>query len=304
MLYSLMFKNAIKKITLSLCLTPFLLMSALSYGESPYSWQAFNIPPWGSNNNSGIGFKLIEAYNQAGLEGEVIVTNAARWQVNMTNPLNRDFCACGSWKLPNTEHRVYSNSIINTVDYGVAVRPELYEKLSKGGQRRIVDMLDVINSTKEDGRLLIMKARPVFGEMGKVILSNDAKEDINIGYMTASEGPISMLTMASIKNRQVGSVLIFPEEFTNFTRTHPQYSLNYLMLSEGSNFAPIRASCPNTEEGRKIISKINQLLDDGLRDRAFQWFLDELPNIPEIRKQARINQECIKDRSCKDPLTP
>lgn len=74
------------------------------------------------------------------------------------------------------------------------------------------------------------------------------------------------------------------------------------MLSEGTNFAPIRASCPDTKIGRIIISEINNLLDKGLRDKVFKLFLDALPDIPEIKQQARHNQHCIKDNSCKDPL--
>jgi len=281
----------------------FLFVTSLSYGKSPYAWQVFNIHPFGSENRSGIGFDLVNAYAQAGLENQVIVTNTSRWQIDMTNPDNFRFCTSGSWKLPNTQHRIYSNSIVNTVDYGVAVRAELYEALTHGGQVRIIDLIEVVNSTRTQGKLLIMKGRPVFGKMGQIIAENSSKDGINVEYMTASEGPVSMLKMATIENRRVSSVLVFPEEFSIFTRMHPKHSLKYLMLSEGSNFAPIRASCPDTEEGRRVVSAINRLLDDGLRQEALNWFLDALPDIPEIREQARVNQRCIQDASCTDPLT-
>ena len=120
--------------------------------------------------------------------------------------------------------------------------------------------------------------------------------------MTGSEGPISMLKMAAILNRNVDSVLIFPEEFPIFTNAQPNHPLKYLTLTEGSNFAPIRASCPDTEEGRIIISEVNKLLNNGLRTTAFNLFQAALPNIKEIREQAILNQQCIKDSSCKDPL--
>jgi hypothetical protein len=262
----------------------------------------FNIPPFGSEHEGGIGHKLVHAYSQAGLGQDTFVTNTARWQVYMTDRNNLSFCTSGSWKLPNSSHRLYSNSIVNTVDYGVAVRRGLYKKLSNEGVTRTISILDVINSTKSEGRLLIMNDRPVFGRMGQLIDQHRVNPNIDIGYMNASEGPISMLKMASTENRGVGSVLIFPEEFAIFEQKYPNHPLRYLLLSEGSNFAPIRASCPNTKEGKAVISIINQLLDDGLRTQAFSWFLDALPNIQEIRHQALLNQKCIDYHSCKDPL--
>ena len=148
----------------------------------------------------------------------------------------------------------------------------------------------------------MLKGRPVFGEMGEIIEKGKQEEGTKISEMTASEGPISMLKMATISNRNVDSVLIFPEEFPIFSKQYPKHPLKYLMLSEGISFAPIRASCPNTEEGRMIISEINELLNAGLRKKAFNLFQDALPNITEIRDRATLNQLCIKDSSCKDPL--
>lgn len=273
-----------------------------AFSESPYSWYVFNIPPFGSESKGGIGYELVNAYNEAGFKSRIIVANPARWGIDMVDPNNFSFCTSGSWKLPNTKHRVYSDSIINTVDYGVAVRPNLYMKLSNNGQRRVVSIVDVINTTKSTGQMLMLKGRPVFGEMGRIIEKSRHKKENHISYMTGSEGPISMLKMAALSNRNIDSVLIFPEEFPIFTKAQPEHPLRYLMLSEGSNFAPIRASCPDTKKGRMIISEINKLLNKGLRTIAFNLFQDALPNIQEIRDQAVLNQLCIKDNSCKDPL--
>lgn len=255
----------------------FLTFSSPALSESPYSWYVFNIPPFGSESKGGIGYELVNAYNQAGFNGRIIVSNPARWQIDMTDPNNTTFCTSGSWKLPNTAHRVYSDSIINTVDYGVAVRPELYQKLSNNGQTRVVSIVDVINSTKSAGQMFMLKGRPVFGEMGRIIEKSRHEKGNNISYMTGSEGPISMLKMAVLSNRNVDSVLIFPEEFPIFSEAQPEHPLKYLMLSEGSNFAPIRASCPDTKEGMRIISGINKLLNKGLRTIAFHLFRDALP---------------------------
>jgi len=271
-------------------------------GDTSYSWYVFNIPPFGSESKGGIGYDLAHAYIEAGFKNKIIVANPARWGIDMTDPNNNTFCTTGSWKLPNTSHRVYSDSILNTVDYGVAVRPELYKKLSNNGQTRIVSIVDVINSTKSGRQLLMLKGRPIFGGMGRIIEKSRHEKDKNIRYMTGSEGPISMLKMATISNRNVDSVLIFPEELPIFSQQQSDHSLKYLMLSEGSNFAPIRASCPNTKEGRMIISEINKLLNNGLRTVAFNLFQEALPNIKEIRAQAALNQLCIKDNNCKDPL--
>jgi len=288
---------------LSVCTLLLLIFCSPALGESPYSWYVFNIPPFGSESKGGIGYDLVNAYFEAGFKNKIVVANPARWAIDMMDPSNITFCTSGSWKLPNTSHRVYSDSILNTVDYGVAVRPELYKKLSNNGQTRIVSLQDVINSTKSGRQMLILKGRPVFGGMGRMIEKSRHEKATNIDYMTGSEGPISMLKMASIPNRSVDSVLIFPEEFPIFTKAQPDHPLRYLMLSEGSNFAPIRASCPDTKEGRMIISEINKLLNNGLRTLAFNLFQDVLPNIKEIREQAVLNQLCIKDNSCKDPLT-
>ena len=279
-----------------------LSFSSTAYADSPYSWYTFNIPPFGSESERGIGYTLVKAYNEAGFNNKVILANAARWKIDMLDKSNNRFCSSGSWKLPNTEHRVYSNSIINTVDYGVAVRPELYKKLSNNGKTRIVSIIDVIESTKSFGSMLILKGRPVFGLMGSILEKSKHEDGAKISYMTASEGPISMLKMATISNRNVDSALIFPEEFPIFEKENPDHPLKYLMLLEGSSFAPIRASCPNTKEGRLIISEINKMLNEGLRQKAFKIFQDALPNIIEIRDQAIINQLCIKDNSCNDPL--
>jgi hypothetical protein len=111
-----------------------------------------------------------------------------------------------------------------------------------------------------------------------------------------------MLKMVSLSNRNVDSVIIFPEEFPIFTEAQPEQPLKYLMLLEGTSFVPIRASCPDRNEGRMIISEINKLLNMGLREITFNLFQDALPNIKELRKQAMLNQLCIKDNSCKDPL--
>ncbi len=294
----------ISKIITSILIYTFLILSfsSKSYGESPYSWYTFNIPPFGSVSERGIGYVLANAYIEAGLENNIFLVNAARWKNDMLDSQNTKFCSTGSWKLPGTSHRVYSDSIINTVDYGVAVRPELYKKLSDNGKKRIVSILDVIKSAKPSRHMLIMNGRPVFGEMGKIIEGIKQENGTNIRYMTASEGPVSMLRLANVSNRNVDSVLIFPEEFPIFEKTYPDHSLEYLMLSEGNSFAPIRASCPDTKQGRMIISKINKLLNEGLREKAFELFLDALPNIIEIREQARLNQNCINDNACKDPL--
>mgnify|MGYP000428926126 FL=1 len=273
-----------------------------SYADSPYSWYTFNIPPFGSVDGQGIGYVLAHSYIEAGLKNKIVLTNPARWFKEMQDASNTEFCTTGSWKVPKTNHRVYSNSILNTVDYGVAVRPTLYKKLTNSGKLRTVSISDVISSTITSGQMLILNGRPVFGEMHKIIEKRKNEVNTKIEYMTASEGPVSLLRIANTANRNVDSALIFPEEFTIFANEYPYHSLKYLTLSEGTSFAPIRASCPDTESGRFIISKINDLLDDGLRERAFALFLKALPDIFEIKRQARINQLCIKDHSCKDPL--
>jgi len=260
-----------------------------AFGESPYSWYTFNIPPFGSISGEGIGYELVHAYAEAGFNNSIILTSPARWKHDMQDPGNDRFCSSGSWMLPETNHRVYSNSIINTVDYGVAVRPEIYNKLSNNGKKRIVSILDIIEATKSAGDLFILDGRPVFGEMSEIIERSKNDHDTNISYMAASEGTISLLKMATIPNRNIDSVLIFPEEFHLFTKGQTKQTLEYLMLLEGSNFAPIRASCPNTKAGRMIISEINKMLDEGLRDKAFKLFLDALPNFAEIREQATFN---------------
>lgn len=289
------------RIKITVCLISLLVTCSL-YAQSPYTWYVFNIPPYGSDYKGGIGFELVEAYEKAGLGNEIVVANAARWFVDMTNPEKLNFCSSGSWKLPATDHRVYSNSINNTVDYGVAVRPELYEQLNKDLSRARVSIKTIIEHTKTAGHLIIMHGRPVFGEMNEIIEHSKQQKDVKIAYMTASEGPLSMLKMATVKSRQVDSVLIFPEEFANFSKENPEHELKYLMLEEGISFAPIRASCPNTESGRQIISKINKLLDEGLRAKALKLFLDALPDMQEIKEQAIRNQHCIKLNQCKDPL--
>jgi len=297
-----LFKYVTKRAKLLAYTLLLLTFCSPALGESPYSWYVFNIPPFGSESKGGIGYDLVNAYFEAGLKNKIVIANPARWAIDMTDPNNTSFCTSGSWKLPNTDHRIYSDSILNTVDYGVAVRPALYQKLSNNGQTRIVSIVDVINSTRSGGQMLVLKGRPVFGEMGRIIENSKQRDGNHIGYMTGSEGPISMLKMASISNRNVDSVLIFPEEFPIFSAAQPNHPLKYLTLSEGSNFAPIRASCPDTKEGRMIISKINKLLNNGLRTVAFNLFQQVLPNIKEIRQQAVLNQICIKDNSCKDPL--
>ncbi len=287
------------------CLSVYLLLFfsiSSSYAKPAFAWYAFNIPPFGSISEQGIGFTLADAYINAGFDAPIVLINTARWQSEMMDPENESFCTTGSWKLPNTEHRVYSNSILNTVDYGVAVRSDLYKKLSAGGQRRKVSISEVIDSTGSGNRLLILNDRPVFGAMGKMIDEGTLLGTTNIDYMTASEGPISMMKMANMDNRHVDSVLVFPEEFFIFEKEYPYHTLEYLMLEEGVSFAPIRASCPDTVEGRNIISTINRLLDEGLRDRVFELFKQVLPNIYEIQQQAEINQACIKNHACIDPL--
>ncbi len=281
-----------------------LLLSVFSksYGDIPYSWYTFNIPPYGSESGEGIGYELADAYIDAGFKSPIVMVNVERWYREMLDPTNLKFCASGSWKLPNSAHRIYSNSIINTVDYGVAVRPNLYQQLSDGGKNRMVSIVDVLNATKSGDHLMMLAGRPIFGKMNEIIEKAKGETDTHITEMTASEGPVSMLKMADVGNRYVASVLMFPEEYIVFEKDYPDHSLEYLALSEGVSFAPIRASCPNTEQGRLIISKINQMLDDGLRDRVFNQFLDALPDIVEIRQQALINQRCIKDSSCIDPL--
>lgn len=273
-----------------------------SYADSPYTWYTFNIPPFGSVSERGIGYVLANSYFEAGMQNKIILANPARWYQDMLNPQKNKFCSTGSWMLPNTDHRVYSDSIINTVDYGVAVRPELFRKLSKNGRHRVVSVLDVIHATKSAGYMLILKDRPVFGDMAELIEQGKQESNTKITYMTASEGPVSMLKMANISNRNIDSVLIFPEEFPVFEKQNPNHSLEYLMLSEGSNFAPIRASCPNTKQGQLIIATVNMLLKQGLREKVFSLFLEALPDIKEIREQALLNQRCISDDSCKDPL--
>ena len=94
----------------------FLTFCPPALSESPYSWYVFNIPPFGSESKGGIGYELVNAYNQAGLNSRIIVANPARWRIDMIDPNNTTFCTSGSWKLPNTTHRVYSDSILNTVD--------------------------------------------------------------------------------------------------------------------------------------------------------------------------------------------
>jgi len=280
----------------------FLFSASPSHGDTSYSWLVFNIPPFGSMHGEGIGFELANAYIKADLKNAIIIVNPARWQQEMLDSSNEKFCATGSWKLPNTQHRVYSQSIMNTVDYGVAVTPDLYEKISNHGETRVVSIIDVIQSTKTAGHMVKLDGRPVFGKMNTLITQGQQQEGIKIDDMVAPEGPISMLKVANHTKRNVGSVLIFPEEFEIFSKENPDHSLEYLMLHEGTSFAPIRASCPNTKEGRLIIKKINALLNKGLRKRIFQSFLNALPNIYEIREQAKLNQACIKDNSCKDPL--
>jgi len=276
---------------------------SVSFAESPYTWYTFNIPPFGSESERGIGYVLAHAYIDAGFKNEVILTTPARWFNDMQNSNNKEFCTTGSWKLPKTDHRVYSNSILNTVDYGIAVRSKLYKYLSNNGEHRIVSITKAIHASKVFGRMVMLNGRPVFGKMNELLEQGRLDPNTQIAYVTASEGSITLLRMADVDSRNVGSVLLFPEEYQMFDNAYPNHSLEYLMLSEGSSFAPIRASCPDTQQGKAIIAEINRMLNDGLRTEVFKLFLEALPNIKEIKQQAKINQQCIKDSSCKDPLT-
>lgn len=276
---------------------------SVSFADSSYTWYTFNIPPFGSESERGIGYVLANAYIDAGFKNEVILTTPARWFHDMQDSNNNGFCTTGSWKLPKTDHRIYSNSILNTVDYGIAVRPKLYKYLSNNGEHRVVSISKAIEASKVFGRMIMLNGRPVFGEMNELLEKGRLNSDAEIGYITASEGSITLLKMADVDSRNVGSVLLFPEEYQIFDNTYPKHSLEYLMLSEGSSFAPIRASCPDTQQGRAIIAEINRMLNDGLRAEVFKLFLEALPNISEIKQQAKINQQCIHTSSCKDPLT-
>ncbi len=290
------------KKSLALSTLVLLLSISPSYGDTSYSWLVFNIPPFGSMHGEGIGFELAHAYIKADLKNTIVIVNPARWQQEMLDASNELFCVTGSWKLPNTQHRVYSESIVNTVDYGVAVTPDLYKRISNHGETRVVSIIDVIQATKTAGHLVKLAGRPVFGEMNTLITQGQQQEGVKIDDMVAPEGPISMLKVANHIKRNVDSVLIFPEEFAIFSKENPDHSLEYLLLNEGTSFAPIRASCPNTQEGRMIIKKINVLLNNGLRENILQSFKNALPNIEEIREQAKLNQTCIQHNSCKDPL--
>ncbi len=276
---------------------------SVSFADSPYTWYTFNIPPFGSESERGIGYVLANAYIDAGFKNEVILTTPARWFNDMQDFDNNEFCTTGSWKLPQTDHRVYSNSMLNTVDYGIAVRPKLYNYLSNNGENRVVSITKAIEASKVFGRMVMLNGRPVFGEMSELLEQGRLNSDTKIDYITASEGSVTLLKMADVYSRDVGSVLLFPEEYQIFENSYPDHSLEYLMLSEGSSFAPIRASCPDTRQGRAIITEINRMLNDGLRAEVFKLFLEALPNISEIKQQAKINQQCIKTSSCKDPLT-
>lgn len=290
---------------MSLLLTALLLISisSVTSAESPYAWYTFNIPPFGSVSERGIGYVLANAYIDAGFKNKVTLVTPARWLNDMQNPKNTEFCTTGSWKLPDTDHRIYSDSILNTVDYGIAVRSKLYKALSKNGENRIVSIVDAIDASKSFGRLIMMDGRPIFGQMNTFLEEAKLDSTTNIGYVTASEGSVTMLRMANEENRDVAGVLLFPEEYQVFNKAYPGHKLEYLMLTEGNSFAPIRASCPDTVQGRKIVATINRMLTAGLRGEVFQLFLEALPDIQEIKKQASINQYCIKDSSCQDPLT-
>jgi hypothetical protein len=174
----------IKKMAL-LFLSALLLLSlnSASHSESPYSWYTFNIPPYGSEAETGIGYVLADAYIEAGLKNSIVMVNVERWYREMLDPSNEVFCATGSWKLPNSVHRVYSNSIINTVDYGVAVRPELYKKLSNNGEKRVVSIVDVLNATKSGDQLLMLAGRPIFGRMSELVERGKRETGMNITEM-------------------------------------------------------------------------------------------------------------------------
>jgi hypothetical protein len=165
-----------------------------------------------------------------------------------------------------------------------------------------VSIIEVIKATKTAGRLIKLAGRPVFGEMNTLIKQGQHEKDVKIYDIVASEGPISLLRIADHGSRHVDSVLIFSEEFEIFSKQYPTHSLKYLALQEGISFAPIRASCLDTEEGRVIIKKINNLLNKELRKTILQSFKNALPDILEIREQVKLNQVCIATRSCKDPL--
>jgi len=271
-------------------------------GNSPFYWYTLNIPPFGSKTGVGIGYELVNAYIEAGLKNKIVLTNVERWHKEMTDTKNNTFCSSGSWKLPGTSHRIYSSPIINTVDYGIAVRPEIVSMLGKKVKANTVSIQDIIDLTKLHGSMMVLKGRPIFGEINRLVNENKHHKNVKIRYMTASEGSITMLRMANVSNRDINSVLIFPEEFTIFENQYPDHSLRYLMLTEGGSFAPIRASCPITIRGKQIIAQINKLLDEGLRDKAFSLFQHSLPDIDEIKKKAIFNQLCIKSNSCIDPL--
>ena len=67
--------------------------------------------------------------------------------------------------------------------------------------------------------------------MNKLIVESQKNTDTKIEYMTASEGPLTMLKMANIENRNIDVVLIFPEELPVFSKKNPNHLLKYLMLS-------------------------------------------------------------------------
>ena len=198
-------------ITLILIYTFLILsFSSKSYGESPYSWYTFNIPPFGSVSERGIGYVLANTYIEAGLENEIFLVNAARWRNDMLDSKNMKFCSTGSWKLPDTSHRVYSDSILNTVDYGVAVRPELYKRLSNNGKKRVVSILDVIEATESAKHMLIMNGRPVFGKMGEIIEDRKQESGTHIRYMPAYEGRGSIENNAKVSTKNGAKVWIIP----------------------------------------------------------------------------------------------
>ena len=79
-----------KKVLRLITALSFSSVLSVSFADSPYTWYTFNIPPFGSDSERGIGYVLARAYINAGFKNEVILTTPARWFHDMQDSNNNE----------------------------------------------------------------------------------------------------------------------------------------------------------------------------------------------------------------------
>jgi uncharacterized protein (TIGR02285 family) len=266
------------RLILSLLFFAFLITSPAEAGNT-IKWIISMEPPITYQNDGkyeGYGIEILKILQKNMKEYDHKILVAGNYE-RLTFEVRKGplTCALGLFKTEDRKKNMYFSKVPVFYFFNVQVvlRKNIFEKMNKPEAVSLYSMLE-----QNKNKLGISKGRTYSKKIRDILKKFEGSDNIYIG----AQGNVAESLLHMLINQRIDYMFLYPEEATYLSRKLG-YKKNIVTvpIKEASDLGYSWAACTKNDEGKKVISKISEILSeirkkDSYRSLYEEWLSENL----------------------------